>query len=393
MSKFYQKFPVVQRIPIDQLKDSPFQPRVDYGNIEDLAESIKSVGLREPILVRPIKGSYNIDIGGETTTLTVAGLTPATFSVTGLTVSPAEPKVGEEVTITATVTNEGENEAIYQAIFKVDGSPVDYEDVTLGAGVSTTVTFKVTKSEGSYEIIHGHRRKRALQHLGAPFAACYVQEMDDKMAIEVALNQNIQREDLNPIEEGRAFKEYLELFDISQRALERKIGKKSPYVNYRIRLLDFPEEIQTKITSGAMSFSNARALLTILDRKNDIINISTKIYEGELKGTAQVKDVVESVKAGMDIKQAVEIAKLQDFKREMAKRISKGGMSIKETLEGIQSRQIGPEVILEAQRKNYLNVVREMLERGFLVCPECKESHFSCSHCGRELLEDSDNHD
>ncbi|GAH14857.1 unnamed protein product, partial [marine sediment metagenome] len=116
------------------------------------------------------------------------------------------------------------------------------------------------------------------------------------------------------------------------------------------------------------------------------------IYEGELKGTAQVKDAVESIKAGMDIEKAVEIAKLQNFKREMAKKLSTGGSSITEILEGIQSRQTGPEVILEAQRKNYLNVVREMLQRGFLVCPGCEESHFSCSHCGRELLEDSDNH-
>lgn len=301
MSKFYQKFPVVQRISLDQLKDSSFQPRVDYGDIEELATSIKNIGLREPLLVRPI--------------------------------------------------------------------------------------------EEGYEIIHGHRRKRALQHLGAPFAACYVQDMDDKTAIEVALHQNIQRKDLNSIEQGRAFKDYIKMFDISQSALARKIGKNHQYVNQRVRLLDLPEEIQTKIASGVMSFSNALALLVILDRKNDIITISTKIYEGELKGTTQVKDAVESIKAGMDIENAVKIAKLQDFKREMAKRLSTGGRSIKEILEGIRSRQMGPEVILEAQRKNYLNVVREMLQRGFLVCPECEESHFSCSHCGRELLEDSDNHD
>lgn len=301
MRKGYTDYPVVQHIPLDQLKDSPFQPRVDYGNIEELAANIKSVGLWEPILVRPIYGGY--------------------------------------------------------------------------------------------EIVHGHRRYRAYQHLGKSMIPCYVEEMNDKVAIEVALSQNIMREDLNPIEEGRAFKEYIEMFGLSQRALARKIRKDSMYINHRIRLLDLPEDIQTKIASDVMSFSNARALLAIIDSKKDIINITTKIEEGELKGIIQVEDAIESVKAGMDIEKAVEIAKLQDFQREMAKRISTGGRSIKEILEGIRSRQTGPEVILEAQRKNYLNVVREMLERGLLVCPECGESHFSCSHCGRELREDSDNLD
>lgn len=307
MKKFYSESPVIRYIPIDQLKDSPHQPRVNYSDIEELAESIKNIGLREDVLVRPLKE--------------------------------------------------------------------EFEHYT-------------------HEIVHGHRRLRALRFLGAKFVRCNVQEMGDKEAIEVALHQNIQREDLNPIEEGRAFKEYIEIFGISQNALARKIGKRNnlPYVNKRIRLLDLPEEIQTKIASGAMSFSNALALLVILDRKNDIIDITTKIDKGELKGVLQVKDAVESVKAGIGIEKAVEIAKLQDFQREMAKKIS-SRRSIKEILEGIRSRQTGPEVILEAQRKNNLNIVREMLERGLLVCPECGESHLSCMHCGRKLLEDSDNHD
>ncbi len=79
----------------------------------------------------------------------------------------------------------------------------------------------------------------------------------------------------------------------------------------------------------------------------------------------------------------VEIAKLQDFKREMVEKFST--RSTKEVLDEILSQQIGPAVILEAQRSNYLNIVKEMLQRGLLTCSECGESHFSCSHCGREL--------
>ena len=289
----YSRFPIVQHIPLDQLKDSPFQPRVNYGNIEELAESIKSIKLREPILVRPI--------------------------------------------------------------------------------------------EGGYEIVHGHRRKRALQHLGATMTRCYVQKMSDKMAIEIALNQNVQRKNLNPIEEGVAFKEYMKMFGVSQRVLARKIGKTQPYINYRIRLLDLPKEIQDKISSGEMIFSNVRELLTIIDRRSDVIGIVRKIEEGELEGTIQVRDAVEAVKIGADIEEAVELAKYQEFKREMAKKIAKGGKSIKEVLKEIQSRQIGSEVIRGAIEQSNLNIVKEMLSRGLLVCPKCGKSHLNWSCCGGVL--------
>ncbi len=292
--KFYSKFPIVQHIPIDQLLDSPFQPRVDYGDIDELAESIKSVKLREPILVRP-------------------------------------------------------------------------------------------RAQGGYEIVHGHRRKRALQHLGALMAPCYVQEMGDKEAIEVALNQNIQDKDLNPIEEGIAFKEYMEIFDMSRRALARKIGKDARYVIDRVKLLDLPEEIIDKVASGDMLFSNAGALLTITDRRSDVLEIAKKIETNELEGSIQIRDAVEAVKLGADIEEAVELAKYQAFKRDMAKKIATGGASVKELLKEIQSRQIGSDVILEAIKKSNLNIVKDMLERNLLVCQKCGESHLFWSCCGEVL--------
>ncbi len=289
----YSKFPIVQHIPIDQLKDSPFQPRVDYGNIKELAESIKSIKLREPILVRPI--------------------------------------------------------------------------------------------EGGYEIVHGHRRKRALQHLGAKMTRCYVQKMSDKMAIEIALNQNVQRKNLNPIEEGVAFKEYMKMFGVSQNGLARKIGKAQTYINYRIRLLDLPKEIQDKIASGDMKFSSALELLTIIGR-DDILDIVKKLEESNLKGRIQVRDTVEAIKLGAKVEEAVELAKYLEFKREMAKKIVNGGKSVKELLKEIHSRQIGSDVLLEALKKSNLNIVKNMLKRDLLVCPNCGESHLNWSCCGEVLV-------
>jgi len=291
--RFYSKFPIVRHIPLDQLLDSPFQPRVDYGDMEELVESIKSVKLREPLLVRPI--------------------------------------------------------------------------------------------EGGYEIVHGHRRKRALQKLGSLMAPCYVQDMGDKEAIEVALNQNIQDKDLNPIEEGIAFKEYMEIFGVSRRALARKIGKDARYVIDRVKLLMLPEEIIDKVASGDMLFSNAIALLKIIDKKSDVVDIVKKIESGELEGTNQVRDVIDAVKIGADIEEAVELAKYQEFKRDMAKKIVNGGTSVKDILKEIQSRQIGSDVILEAIKKSNLNIVKNMLKRDLLVCQKCGESYLTWSCCGEVL--------
>jgi len=292
--RFYSKFPIVRHIPLDQLHDSPYQPRRDYGDIEELAQSIKSAKLREPLLVRP-------------------------------------------------------------------------------------------RAQGGYEIIHGHRRKRALQKLGSLMAPCYVQEMGDKEAIEVALNQNIQNKNLNPIEEGMAFKEYMEIFDVSRRALARKIGKDARYVIDRVKLLMLPEEIIDKVASGDMLFSNAIALLKIIDKRSDVLDIAKKIETNELEGSIQIRDAVEAVKLGADIEEAVELAKYQAFKRDMAKKIATGGTSVKELLKEIQSKQIGSDVILEAIRKSNLNIVKDMLERDLLVCQKCGESHLFWSCCGEVL--------
>lgn len=99
------------------------------------------------------EGTYSIDVGGETTTLTVAGLAPAAFSVTGVTVSPSEVETGVEATVTASVENTGDLSGTYTAELKVNGATEDTEDVTVGAGESKTVTFKVTKDEaGTYTI-------------------------------------------------------------------------------------------------------------------------------------------------------------------------------------------------------------------------------------------------
>ena len=90
---------------------------------------------------------------GETTTLTVAGLAPATFSVTGLTVSPSEVETGDSATVTATVENTGDLSGAYTAELKVDGTVEDTDDVTVAAGESETVTFTVSKDEaGTYTI-------------------------------------------------------------------------------------------------------------------------------------------------------------------------------------------------------------------------------------------------
>jgi ParB family transcriptional regulator, chromosome partitioning protein len=114
-----------------------------------------------------------------------------------------------------------------------------------------------------YEIIAGERRWRAAQRAGLLRVPVVVKEVPDEKLLEVALIENIQREDLNPIDEALAYRRLIDDFRLTQEALASAVGKDRSSVANFLRLLKLPESVRKEVASGALSMGHARALLAI----------------------------------------------------------------------------------------------------------------------------------
>ena len=117
----------------------------------------------------------------------------------------------------------------------------------------------------TYEIIAGERRWRAAQRAGLLRIPVIVRDVPDEKVLEVALIENIQREDLNPVEEARAYKRLADDFNLTQDAIAEAVGKdRSSIANYT-RLLRLPIDVLNDVSAGALSMGHARALLSLPD--------------------------------------------------------------------------------------------------------------------------------
>ena len=121
----------------------------------------------------------------------------------------------------------------------------------------------VRPSGDRYEIVAGERRWRAAQRAGLLKVPVAVREIDDERLLQVALIENIQREDLNPIEEAQAYRRLVEELHLSQDAVATAVGKDRATVANYLRLLKLPAEVRGDVAGGALSMGHARALLAL----------------------------------------------------------------------------------------------------------------------------------
>lgn len=166
------ELPVVE-LEVSKIRRNPGQPRVafDEGELQELSDSIKSVGLLQPIVVRPV--------------------------------------------------------------------------------------------EGGYEVVAGERRFQASRRAGLKRVPAVVRNVDDSASIELALIENIQRSDLNAIEEARAFRALLDRTGMTQEELAGRLSKSRSSLTNSLRLLDLPEEVQQMVFDGELSAGHARAVLAV----------------------------------------------------------------------------------------------------------------------------------
>ncbi|MCX5513868.1 chromosome partitioning protein ParB [Kaistia algarum] len=130
----------------------------------------------------------------------------------------------------------------------------------------------------AYEIIAGERRWRAAQRAGLHDVPVIINDVSDKEALELAIIENVQRADLNALEEALGYQQLIDEFDYTQTALADVIGKSRPHVANTLRLLKLPDSVKTYLREGKLTAGHARALVTV----NDPAAVAARIVEGGL---------------------------------------------------------------------------------------------------------------
>jgi len=148
----------------------------------------------------------------------------------------------------------------------------------------------VRKSIRGYEIVAGERRFRAAKLAGLTQVPIVVRDFTDDQMMEIALVENLQREDLNPMEVAHAYQKLMNHLEITQEELAERVGKSRPHVTNFLRLLQLPPEIQEDVSRGTLSMGHARALLGVKDYE-----LQKKLAEKVKKEKASVRQLEEWV--------------------------------------------------------------------------------------------------
>ncbi|MGQ9778384.1 MAG: ParB/RepB/Spo0J family partition protein [Bacillota bacterium] len=180
--------------------------------------------------------------------------------------------------------------------------------------------------EGGYQVVAGERRLRAAEQAGLTTIPAVIGEFSDATMMQVALVENLQRADLNPLEEAEAYRRLMEEFGLTQEEIAQKVGKSRSAIANTLRLLNLPPAIQEDLRAGRASEGHARAILGLSD---------------EAEQLAAWREVVErglSVRAAEELVKARAAKKRQDVSRETAKAPRPGSGGLDPLLQEIEDR-------------------------------------------------------
>lgn len=155
--------------------------------------------------------------------------------------------------------------------------------------------------DGTYEIIAGERRWRAAMMAGLSEIPVVIVDGDDLKVAQISLVENIQRENLNPVEEALAYQMLLERFKLTQEELSREIGKSRSAIANTLRLIDLPDEVLEYLKEGKLTNGHARALLP-LDDDEKIVALAQKITERDLS-VREVERIVKRILEQDDVEE------------------------------------------------------------------------------------------
>lgn len=151
---------------------------------------------------------------------------------------------------------------------------------------------------GYYQIIAGERRWRAARLANLKEVPVRVLEADDKRAMEMALVENLQREDLNPIEEAKGYQTLMSEYGMTQEETSQSVGKSRPAIANALRLLNLTPPVMAMVEDGDISPGHARALLAIKDEAEQL-KLATKVFENSLS-VRQTEDLSAKILAAME---------------------------------------------------------------------------------------------
>ncbi len=174
----------------------------------------------------------------------------------------------------------------YQPRKDFDEAALDELAASVGQlGIIQPITVR-SLGEGQYELISGERRLRASRRAGLKRIPAYVREADTEEMLEMAIVENVQREDLNPVEVALGYQRLMEEVGLTQEQVADKVGKSRPTVANALRLLRLPPRVQASLREGALSSGHARALVGVED-ETDLLDLHRLILDEGLS----VRDV------------------------------------------------------------------------------------------------------
>ena len=215
--------------------------------------------------------------------------------------------IGEPAPLGHRLPPEGEQRVV--SITEVKSSPLnprnDFRDEDLAElaesirtkGLVQPIIVRPDGMAGGYEIVAGERRWRAAQKAGIHTIPVIIRELTDREVLELAIIENVQRQDLNAIEEATGYRELIERFDYKQEELSEIIGKSRSHVANTLRLLKLPNGVQSLVQQGRLTAGHARALIG----RDDAETLAKKIIDDGLN----VRDVEAMVHAGGEVATAV----------------------------------------------------------------------------------------
>lgn len=176
------------------------------------------------------------------------------------------------------------------------------------------------KAEGYFELIAGERRYRAAKSAGLRSIPAVVRNSSDEQSMELALVENLQREDLNPIEEARAYHRLVTEFGLTQDSLAQRFGKDRSSIANSIRLLNLPNEIQGLVESFKISTGHAKVLLG-LSRPDLQLKLVKRILEGQLSVRQTELLITSELRAGKTKAAARRLTAYPDLEEKLRKRL------------------------------------------------------------------------